>query len=179
MLHFKSAVMVKPEDPFNVDAVLDIFTNYTVSAHYLVDRDGTVYRLVPEDRTAFHAGRGRLPGPPYFENSLNDHSIGIEIMAMGSARDMLPFMSPSRHAELMAKNPHWFGYTDAQYASLRALLAEILRQFPGIAPDRMHIIGHDEYAPGRKTDPGETFDYTQLGLAQKPPADWVHPPSAD
>jgi N-acetyl-anhydromuramyl-L-alanine amidase AmpD len=50
-----------------------------------------------------------------------------------------------------------------------------LRRHPEVAPARTHIIGHDEYAPGRKTDPGELFDYTQIGLPAKPPADWITP----
>lgn len=175
MLHFTSAVAIKPRDPFNVRAVLDIFTSYTVSAHYLVDRNGIIYRLVPEERTAFHAGRGSLPGPPFLENALNDHSIGIELMAMGSMRDMRPFLKPERYRQMQADHPEWFGYTDDQYNALRALLADIMRRFPEIKPIRTHIVGHDEYAPGRKTDPGELFDYSRVGLNQHLPVGWAVP----
>ena len=56
------------------------------------------------------------------------------------------------------------GYTEAQYASLKALIREIAARHPGIRLDRQHVVGHDEYAPGRKQDPGELYDWSRLGL---------------
>jgi hypothetical protein len=39
------------------------------------------------------------------------------------------------------------------------------------AGDRFHIIGHEEWAGrGRRTDPGELFDYTKIGLAKDRPS---------
>jgi N-acetyl-anhydromuramyl-L-alanine amidase AmpD len=176
IVHFCSAIMTQPEDPHSVQGIVDIFTSYTVSAHYLIDREGGIHCLVPEERVAFHAGPSRLPGPPFLQGQLNGQSIGIELLAMGSPKDMEIFFSRERHAELFAKRPEWFGYTDAQYKALGQLVADVLRRHPGILPDRQHILGHDEIAPGRKTDPGEWFDYTRIGLPQALPEGWASEP---
>ena len=70
--------------------------------------------------------------------------------------------------ELYARlRPSDIGYTDKQYESLRSLLKLITNRHPQIKMDRKHIIGHDEYAPGRKTDPGSLFDWTRIGLSQQ------------
>src|SRR5882757_2257999 len=50
-----------------------------VSAHYLIDEDGTVWRLVGEDRRAWHAGLGHWAG----ETDINSRSIGIELVNPG------------------------------------------------------------------------------------------------
>lgn len=164
MLHFCSDVVENPTDPFNVDRIVEIFTSYTVSAHYLIDRDGTVFRFVPEDRVAYHAGRGRLAGFPERTNRLNEYSIGIEMLNVGSAKDMELFMSREKYAEFAAINPQWIGYTEAQYTALRQLLESIAQRHPGVKLDRKHIIGHEEYAARRRSDPGELFDWKRIGL---------------
>ncbi|MGH7013108.1 MAG: N-acetylmuramoyl-L-alanine amidase [Stellaceae bacterium] len=107
-----------------------------VSAHYLIDEDGTVGRLVPEDRRAWHAGvsfwRGR--------SDINGASIGIELVNPG----------------------HDFGYRDFPPAQMEALaaLATDIRQRHRI-PDR-YVLGHSDVAIGRKQDPGERFDWQWL-----------------
>jgi N-acetyl-anhydromuramyl-L-alanine amidase AmpD len=164
MLHFCSDVLENPHDPFNVGRIVEIFTSYTVSAHYLIGRDGTVFRFVPEDRVAFHAGRGNLSWAPERRNRLNDWSIGIEMLSIGSAKDMALFMSPEKYAAYAEKHPDWIGYTDAQYQALQSLLKSIRSRHPAIRFDRKHIIGHDEYAGARRTDPGELFDWKRIGL---------------
>ncbi|MDE2404100.1 MAG: N-acetylmuramoyl-L-alanine amidase [Sphingomonadales bacterium] len=117
-----------------------------VSAHYLIDEDGTVTRLVPEDKRAWHAGRSYWRGI----TDVNSASIGIELVNPG----------------------HEFGYrpfTDAQMSSLCPLLASIVRRH-GIDP--ANVVGHSDIAPARKQDPGELFDWdmlAQIGLALKTP----------
>ncbi len=107
-----------------------------VSAHYVVDEAGAVFRLVPEERRAWHAGvsfwRGR--------RDLNARSIGVEIVNPG----------------------HEFGYRrfpDMQMAAVAALCADIVTR-RGIAP--WNVVGHSDIAPRRKSDPGELFDWRFL-----------------
>lgn len=128
-----------------------------VSAHWLIDTDGTCENLVDETRRAWHAGAGAWGGV----RDVNSHSIGIELQNSGHQ----PFAAP-------------------QMAALERLLAEILTRW-SIPPER--VIGHSDMAPDRKTDPGPRFDWrrlARLGLsvwpdpAQSPlPADL--PPLAD
>ncbi len=110
-----------------------------VSAHYLIDEDGTVWRLVAEDRRAWHAGRAAWRGA----TGINDRSIGIELVNPG----------------------HEFGYRPfpaAQISALIALCRDILSRH-AIPPSR--VLGHSDIAPTRKTDPGELFDWRRLAEA--------------
>lgn len=76
-------------------------------------------------------------------------------MAIGTKEEMEPIMSSSVYDSI---HPSHIGFTEAQYKSLTRLLDDILKRHPSIKNDRVHIIGHDEYAPARKTDPGSLFD---------------------
>ena len=104
-----------------------------VSAHYVVDEDGEVLRLAPEDRRAWHAGvsswRGRA--------DVNDRSIGIELVNPGHEFGYRPF--PARQMEAFFE-----------------LAAGILARHP-IPPER--VLGHSDVAPSRRRDPGELFDW--------------------
>ncbi len=110
-----------------------------VSAHYLIDETGFVYKMVPEDKRAWHAGVSSWRG----NTNINTRSIGIELVNPG----------------------HDFGYRNfpsLQMNSLTNLAKKILRRHP--IPAR-NIIGHSDVAPSRKIDPGELFDWK--GLASK------------
>jgi N-acetylmuramoyl-L-alanine amidase len=107
-----------------------------VSSHYLVDEDGTVRRLVAEDKRAWHAGASHWRGL----TDVNSASVGIEIVNPG----------------------HEFGYRPfppAQIAALIPLVAAI-KERHGIT--RGNIVGHSDIAPTRKRDPGELFPWAQL-----------------
>jgi N-acetylmuramoyl-L-alanine amidase len=157
MIHFTSAVVLSKDDPYNKELVRGIFTDYEVSVHYIIDRDGNIDCYVPEELVAYHAGRGEWNNDEKYTNKLNDYSIGIEIMAIGSQNDMAQYMSASEYNKL---NPEFIGYTDAQYDSLKLLVKDICDR-NNIPMDRQHIIGHEEYSPA-KTDPGELFDWERL-----------------
>lgn len=107
-----------------------------VSAHYMVDETGGVYRLVAEDKRAWHAGQSYWAGA----SDINSRSIGVEIVNPG----------------------HEFGYQDfpeAQIAALEELLLGILARHP-IPPSR--VLAHSDVAPDRKEDPGERFPWARL-----------------
>ncbi|BBA35410.1 N-acetylmuramyl-l-alanine amidase [Methylocaldum marinum] len=107
--------------------------NLRVSAHALVRRDGEIVQYVPFQRRAWHAGNSNFQG----RERCNDFSIGIELEGV----DDVP-------------------YVDVQYERLSDLLAVLLKTYPGLSPDR--IVGHCDIAPGRKTDPGPSFDWARL-----------------
>ena len=110
-----------------------------VSAHYVVEENGTIWRLVPETRRAFHAGRSRWEG----ERDLNDVSIGIEIANPGHEWGYRPF-------------------PEEQMAAVERLSRDLLSRYP-IPPRR--VVGHSDIAPNRKADPGELFDWPRLARA--------------
>ena len=110
-----------------------------VSAHYVIEEDGRIFALVPEERRAWHAGRGVWQG----ETDINAASIGIEIVNPG----------------------HEFGYRpfpDAQIAAVIALASDIRSRWS--IPDA-RIIAHSDLAPDRKEDPGELFPWKALAGA--------------
>ena len=107
-----------------------------VSAHYLIDEDGEVTRLVPEHRRAWHAGRSFWRGL----NDVNSASIGIELVNPGHEWGYRPF-------------------PPAQMEALLPLLARIVRDHD---VPRANVVGHSDVAPARKEDPGELFDWPLL-----------------
>lgn len=110
-----------------------------VSSHYVVEEDGTLWRLVPELRRAFHAGISCWQG----ERDLNWVSIGVEIVNPG----------------------HEWGYRafpDAQMAVVERLCRDLLARYR-IPPYR--VVGHSDIAPDRRSDPGELFDWRRLAAA--------------
>lgn len=110
-----------------------------VSAHYVVDEDGTAYCLVPEEKRAWHAGISYWRG----RRMLNDASIGIEIVNPGHEWGYRPF-------------------PEAQMAAVEALSLGILARH-GIHP--RNVVAHSDIAPNRKQDPGELFDWRRLAVA--------------
>jgi len=107
-----------------------------VSAHYMVGEDGRIYRLVAEERRAWHAGVSFWKG----ETDINGCSIGIEIVNPG----------------------HEFGYRDFPPAQIDAVIGLLdgIRERWDIPDHR--ILGHSDIAPARKEDPGERFPWAEL-----------------
>ena len=108
---------------------------HKVSTHYLVSRGGIVWELVPPSQRAWHAGVSKMPYTDDGRENVNDFSIGIELIEQveGDA------------------------FTDLQYQSLNDLIEILQKTYPLKA-----IVGHNEIAPGRKTDPGESFDWNKI-----------------
>ncbi|WP_225205690.1 N-acetylmuramoyl-L-alanine amidase [Novosphingobium huizhouense] len=107
-----------------------------VSAHYMIDEDGTVTRLVAEEKRAWHAGRSYWRGV----TDVNSASVGIELVNPGHEWGYRPF-------------------PDAQMEALAPLLADIVRRHN---VPRANVVGHSDIAPARKSDPGELFDWDML-----------------
>ena len=156
MVHFSSAVVLDQNDPYNMDTIRNIFVDYKVSTHYIIDRDGNIFCYIPEDLVAYHAGYGTWLEETYTDN-FNNYSFGIELAAIGSQTDMAQYLTEDAYQKLPSE---LIGYTDAQYTSLKNLIVDICTR-NDIPMDRQHIIGHQEYSP-KKTDPGELFDWDRL-----------------
>jgi N-acetylmuramoyl-L-alanine amidase len=107
----------------------------SVSAHYLIGRDGTIYQLVPDDRAAWHAGESALRGVP---TDMNARSIGIEITNDG-----------------LGQTP----FTPEQYAALRQLVPHLVATYD--IPIE-NIVGHKDIAPDRKIDPAANFETARV-----------------
>lgn len=107
-------------------------TEHEVSAHYLIARTGEVVQLVDEKQRAWHAGAGAWAG----RGDVNSRSIGIELENSG----LFPFPEP-------------------QIAALTLLISDIRARW-GVAPEG--VIGHSDFAPARKRDPGPRFDWKRL-----------------
>jgi N-acetylmuramoyl-L-alanine amidase len=110
-----------------------------VSAHYVVGEDGVIYRIVPEQNRAWHAGASSWRG----EGDVNSRAIGVEIVNGG----------------------HDFGlpdYPSAQIEAVIALVRDILER-QQLQPGQ--VVGHSDIAPERKQDPGEKFPWKRLADA--------------
>ncbi|MGH6609566.1 MAG: 1,6-anhydro-N-acetylmuramyl-L-alanine amidase AmpD [Burkholderiaceae bacterium] len=104
-----------------------------VSSHLLIRRDGEIVQYVPFHLRAWHAGPSSYCG----RDRCNDFSIGIELEGTdGSA------------------------YEPAQYRVLSESILALCDAYPSLSIDR--VVGHSDIAPGRKTDPGLSFDWPRL-----------------
>ena len=110
-----------------------------VSAHYMVEEDGRIFALVPEDKRAWQAGRSWWRG----DEDLNSRSIGIEVVNPGHEWGYRPFPEP-------------------QIVAVLELCQGILSRWP-IPQNR--IVAHSDIAPDRKEDPGELFPWKRFAEA--------------
>lgn len=91
-------------DPYSVAGVIAEWRAAGVAPHYLIDRQGTIYRLVEDKNIAYHAGVSRMPDG---RTNVNDFSIGIELL--DTKED---------------------AYTDAEYAAVNALITSLKAKYP-------------------------------------------------
>lgn len=115
-----------------------------VSAHYMVEEDGRIFRLVDEDKRAWHAGVSEWAG----ETNLNSASVGIEIVNGGH--------------DFLNENNDLPPYPDVQINAVIALSKDIMKRH-GIGSQ--NVLGHSDIAPARKIDPGEHFPWAGLAAA--------------
>jgi N-acetylmuramoyl-L-alanine amidase len=107
-----------------------------VSAHYVVDEDGQVIRMVAEEHRAWHAGRAHWREI----DDVNSASIGIEIVNPG----------------------HEFGYRAFPDAQIDAVIRLVMEVKDRYEITRGNVVGHSDIAPARKRDPGELFPWHRL-----------------
>ena len=139
-----------PPGEFGGPYVVNLFTNsldprehpyfeeiadLRVSPHFLIRRDGDVVQFVSTRDMAWHAGISQWRG----RDKCNEYSLGIE---------------------LEGTDTHL--YTQEQYARLEEIIRKCRAAHPDIEEDA--IVGHCDIAPGRKTDPGESFDWQELQI---------------
>lgn len=137
-----------PPCEYGADWIDDLFTNQLdpgahpyfrdianmrVSSHILVRRDGGLVQYVPFDKRAWHAGVSSFEG----RDCCNDFAIGIELE--GCDND---------------------SFEGIQYEQVAEVIAALIEYYPGLSVER--ITGHSDIAPGRKTDPGPHFSWSNL-----------------
>jgi N-acetyl-anhydromuramyl-L-alanine amidase AmpD len=122
-----------PGQELEVSACIRQLEEKNVSAHYVISREGEIWQLVDEAKRAWHAGESKLPEKFGGARSLNDFSIGVELVAF-------------EHSS----------FTEQEYQALVWLTLELLSRHP-----IRIVLGHDIVAQpsGRKSDPGRGFDW--------------------
>jgi N-acetyl-anhydromuramyl-L-alanine amidase AmpD len=142
VLHFTAATL---------ERTLEIFMDpgSEVSAHLVIDRDGSIHEIVPclagAARRAWHTGKSRMEistnGDSQLIEAFNDRSIGIELVNL---------------------NGNLFPYTESQYASLFGLIERLKSLYPALGRPEV-VVGHEQVAGFRgKSDPGLCFEWERL-----------------
>ncbi len=113
-----------------------------LSSHYVIDKDGTIYQMVGDEKRAYHAGAGSIRGDG---RDVNDRSIGIEIVNLGNGSDK---------------------YTEAQYKALEKLLPYLTHKYN--IPTK-NIVGHSQIGnperPASRPEPSRNFDWNRIHRA--------------
>lgn len=142
------------------------------SAHFVVERDGTITQMVPTNKKAFHAGQSKWKGIV----GLNSCSVGIEIVSpgkldksgnayFGKAADPVEIVSINSKAH--GGPGYWLPYTPEQITSVVAICRAVVEEYP----DCNEILTHYEISPGRKIDVGPQFplDDVRKAVFDPPP----------
>lgn len=130
-LHYVKALFTNQLD-WDAHPYFQTIRGAEVSAHLLIERDGTITQFVNFNERAWHAGKSSYLGRP----NCNDYSIGIEL-----------------------EGSDFTAFTNQQYDALATVISALYKAYP---KTRRHLTGHSDIAPNRKTDPGEHFDWARL-----------------
>ena len=110
-----------------------------VSSHVLISRLGEATQYVPFEKRAWHTGESCYCD----RTECNNFSVGIELEGTDDS-----------------------AYESTQYEQLAELVRALRRAYPSLQD--ADIVGHSDIAPGRKTDPGDFFDWAILrGLLER------------
>lgn len=122
--------------PDQLDPEMEELRHVKVSSHVFINRQGRSTQYVPFDKRAWHAGESSWRR----RNGCNDYAIGIELEGIDDAP-----------------------YNAAQYRALIAITRALFACYPRLSADA--VVGHQEVAPERKTDPGPAFDWPRYLMA--------------
>lgn len=130
-LHYVKALFTNQLD-WQAHPYFQTIEGAEVSAHLLIERDGTITQFVNFNKRAWHAGRSSYLG----RAECNDYSIGIEL-----------------------EGSDFTSFTTIQYRALAEVIVAIYKAYP---KTQRHLTGHSDIAPNRKTDPGDYFEWAKL-----------------
>ena len=163
----------------STDIAVRVLTNPkpNASAHMVVGRDGEVVQLADLNVITWHAGRSGYVFPNERRGYFNKYSIGIEIANDGFLdKDGDKFFNwykgevpkdlvyEGRHRNFpQTRSLFWHTYTDKQIKKVYKICKEIIKEYPSVK----YILGHEEIAPGRKSDPGPAFPLDDLRKKMK------------
>lgn len=122
-----------------VDSMIRRLDELGVSTHYMIDIEGKITQLVPDDKVAWHAGKSYWKG----RKGLNAYSIGIELQNSTLGQTHFP---------------------EKQIQSFQKLAQKLMKKYNIPAEN---VVGHSDIAPTRKADPGKMFPWKELGLGPK------------
>ncbi len=132
----------------------------SASAHLVIDRDGSIVQLAPFNIVTWHAGRSSYAG----RKGYNNYSIGIEIVNEGVLKksgSVFRSWSGKKYSEHevvkaihrnQTTEKYWHTYSEEQIETVLNICELLLANY-----DIKYILGHEEIAPKRKTDPGPAF----------------------
>ena len=130
------------------------------SAHLVIGRDGAITQLVAFNRKAWHAGRSRWAG----RSGVNGFSIGIELDNFGVLtrvdQDWQTAWGKSVDAAEVVEAKHkdgdqvrgWHAYSALQLEAALEVSSLLARRY-----ELKDVVGHEDVAPVRKSDPGPAF----------------------
>lgn len=136
-----------------------------VSAHVVIERDGTIRQCRPFNRKCAHAGKSRWQDPKtgVKYGTLNSYALGIELANAGDDPGALRWAKKQGAKTIMAKHPNggpmkeWEVFPIAQVKAATELSMALVKRY-----NLDDILAHSDCAPERKVDPGPAFDMKAL-----------------
>ncbi|QQR97773.1 MAG: N-acetylmuramoyl-L-alanine amidase [Sphingobacteriales bacterium] len=132
---------------------LNVLSGTKASVHLVIDRDGTIYQMIPFNKAGAHAGYSCWNE---ITSSFNTRSIGIEIINMGhdvknvKASNIITI----KHKHKFVTQTKWEKYPKAQMDAVIAVSKLLVNHY-----QLNRVLGHDDISAGRKQDPGPAFDW--------------------
>ncbi|PEA88271.1 phosphatidylinositol-specific phospholipase C domain-containing protein [Bacillus thuringiensis] len=144
IMHCISNVDNNSQDPYNVNAIYNRLRDKGLSTHYMIDREGTIFKLTNENRVAYHAKKDDMPSFPVYPKEVDQYSIGIELLGIRTQGETSDILTKEAYDSIDVSNIEW---TNEQYGSLGLLLGDIYKRNPSIVRDG--IFGQASNVAGR------------------------------